>query len=198
MEQLRKEILLATNNEHKLKEYRQMLAPLGYIIECPKDLNVDSNPEEDGTTFKENAYIKAKAFIERVNRPVIADDSGLEVESLNGFPGIFSSRFAEKFSSYKEAQQALIKLAKESGSLKARFVCTICYLENINARPLFFEGECRGTLLEKPLGNNGFGYDPIFQCENGLCFGLASEEEKNKVSHRYNAIVKLATFLKIS
>ena len=140
MEFLRKEIALATNNPHKLREYREMLAPLGFIILCHRDLAIECDPEESGRDYRENSLIKARALSELVDMPVLSDDSGLEVDSLLGFPGLWSSRFAEKFRDYGEAQASLVRMGKEAGSLKARFVCTICYLEKKGARPLYFEG----------------------------------------------------------
>lgn len=198
MELLRKEILLATNNAHKLKEYRQILAPMGYIIVSPKDLGIVSDPEETGNTYRENAHLKALSFARKTHRPVIADDSGLEVDSLLRFPGVHSSRFGESFSSYEEAQHALIRMVKATPSSRARFICTICYLEKEDAKPLFFEGTCEGKIASECIGKNGFGYDPIFISDSGLPFGLAKEEEKNTISHRHNAITKLAVFLSIS
>ena len=198
MEFLRKEIVLATNNPHKLREYREMLGPLGFIVLCPRDLAIESDPEENGRNYRENSLIKARALSELSSLPVLADDSGLEVFSLLGFPGLLSSRFAERCGNYREAQSSLVRMGKDAGSLEARFVCTICYLEKKGARPLFFEGECRGRLLETPEGTNGFGFDPIFQAdEGGLKFGLATEEEKNRVSHRQDALRKLAVYLAI-
>lgn len=198
MEFLRKEIALATNNPHKLREYREMLAPLGFIILCPRDLAIECDPEESGRDYRENSLIKARALSELVDMPVLSDDSGLEVDSLLGFPGLWSSRFAEKFRDYGEAQASLVRMGKEAGSLKARFVCTICYLEKKGATPLYFEGECKGRLLDSPQGKNGFGFDAIFQSDEGsLMFGTATEEEKNRVSHRHDALRKLAIYLAI-
>ena len=198
MEFLREEIALATNNPHKLREYREMLSPLGYIVLCPKDLGIVCDPEESGRNYRENSLIKARALSEMVKMAVLADDSGLEVESLLGFPGLWSSRFADMFKHYGEAQSSLVRMGKEAGSLRARFACTICYLEKKGARPLYFEGECKGRLLEAPQGRNGFGFDPIFQSDEGpLMFGLATDEEKNRVSHRHDALRKLAVYLAI-
>lgn len=196
---MHKEIVLATGNKHKVEEYRKMLAPLGYVIYSTKDLNIDVDPEETGNTYKENAYIKAKSLRKLVKWPVIADDSGIEIEALDNFPGIHSSRFAESFGNdYKKTAEAVLEKLKDKTNRKASFHCCICLLEEENSKPLYFEGICPGEILEEIKGTNGFGYDPIFHSyENNLDFGTCSSEEKNEVSHRKKAIVKLATYLSI-
>src|SRR5574344_998185 len=196
---MNKEICLATNNKGKLKEYREMLSPLGYVIYCPKDLNIESEPEETGTTYFENAFIKAKALALKVPYPVIADDSGFEVLALGRFPGLHSSRYAATVGNdYQKAGAALVKKLKPTDSRAAEFHCVICYLEKPTAKPLYLEGICPGTILEKPQGNHGFGYDPFFHCtEADADFGLADEATKNKYSHRAKALTKLITYLAI-
>ena len=196
---MNKEICVATNNKGKLREYRELLAPMGYVIYSPNDLNITCDPEETGTTYRENAYIKAKAFASLVKFPVLADDSGLEIHALNGFPGIMSSRFAEQSGGYPNAYSIIQERLKDQNDRTAHFNCTICFLENITAKPLYFEGICQGTILHAPAGDHGFGYDPIFHCEEGdIDFGLADEDTKNKYSHRSKAIAKLRIFLAIS
>ena len=196
---MNKEICVATNNKGKLKEYREILAPMGYVIYSPADLNIELDPEESGSSYRENAYIKAKAFAEKVPFPVLADDSGLEIHALGAFPGLHSSRFAEEMGGYPNAYKEIFHRLEGKQDRSAHFSCTICYLENKSAKPFYFEGICPGTILEKPSGDHGFGYDPIFHCEEAdLDFGLASEEEKNRYSHRAKAIAKLKLFLAIS
>lgn len=195
---MNREILLATNNPGKLREYREILAPLGYTIYCPRDLNIDLDPEESGTTYRENSLIKAKAFREWVSFPVIADDSGFEVIALDDFPGLYSSRFAKECGTYPKAMMALNEKLGDNPNRSARFRCCICLLEKEDSKPLYFEGFCEGYLLPSPKGENGFGYDPIFHgTELDKDFGLISEEEKNQVSHRAKAIQKLAVYLAI-
>ena len=195
---MNKEICVATNNKGKLQEYRELLAPMGYVIYSPKDLNIDCDPTEDGDSYRENAYIKAKAFAEKVPFPVLADDSGLEIHALGAFPGIFSSRFADDCGGYPQAYKEIFNRLEGQEDRTAHFNCTICYLENISAKPLYFEGKCPGRILNEPHGDHGFGYDPIFHCDEAdLDFGIASEKEKNRFSHRAKAIAKLKMFLAI-
>ena len=193
-----KPIVLATNNPHKLQEYREILAPMGYVIYGTKDLNIDCDPPEIGNTYEENAYIKAKALRNLVPYPVISDDSGLEIEALDNFPGIHSARFASQFKNYKEAMEEILKRMKDEENRNAAFHCTICLLENKDSKPLFFTGICPGKILDHIEGEHGFGYDPIFfSNEANMPFGLAKKEIKNKYSHRKKALEKLALYLAI-
>ena len=192
------EILLATNNKHKLEEYRQMLAPLGYVIYSISDLNLNIEVEETGSTYEENAYLKAKKLAELVPFPVISDDSGIEIEALDNKPGLFSSRYMDSFESKEKCFEEVINKTKEKQNNKAQFVCCICYLKSKDAKPLYFKGYCPGHILEQPEGTNGFGYDPIFFSEEAnMPFGTAPSEIKNKFSHRSKALTKLKVFLVI-
>ena len=193
------EICLATNNKGKLREYREILAPMGFLIYCPSDLGITSDPEETAETYRENAYIKALALAKKVPFPVIADDSGLEIAALGNFPGLHSSRFAESCGGYREAYKEINRRLEGKDDRSAAFRCCICYLENPSAKPLYFEGICPGYILPAPRGDHGFGYDPIFHCEEGdIDFGIADEETKNAYSHRNKAIAKLKIFLAIN
>lgn len=195
---MNKQICLATNNKGKLREYREMLAPMGFVIYSPSDLNINLDVDETGCDYRENSYLKAKAFRELVPFPVIADDSGLEVLSLDEFPGLRSARFALECGGYPQAYEELFRRL-EGKDRAARFRCCICYLSEPDAKPLYFEGFCPGYILEAPHGQNGFGYDPIFHCDEAdIDFGVADEETKNKFSHRAKAIAKLRVFLAIS
>ncbi len=196
---MNKEICLATNNKGKLREYREILAPMGFVIYCPSDLGLDIDPEETGTNYRENSFIKARALSEVVNMPVIADDSGLEVNALGRFPGLFSSRFAKDCGGYPEAYAEINRRLEGKEDRSAQFVCCICYLEKKDAKPLYFEGECPGFILPSSVGSNGFGYDPLFHAsEIDTDLGVTPEEIKNKISHRAKAIRKLEIFLAIS
>ncbi len=193
---MNKQIVLATSNPGKLAEYREILAPGGYTIYSPKDLNIDCDPEENGTNYRENAFIKAKALRKLVPFPVIADDSGLEINALDKYPGLHTARHRAQFSSYPEAWQDLIDKLQGKEDRSAQFVCCICLLEEENGTPRYFEGVCPGRILEKPHGENGFGYDPIFHSdEANIDFGIASPDIKNTFSHRGKAIKKLQLFL---
>ncbi|MBP5091368.1 MAG: RdgB/HAM1 family non-canonical purine NTP pyrophosphatase [Bacilli bacterium] len=196
---MNKEIVIATNNRGKQKEYLEMLNPIGYMVLTPRDLCVESNPEENGKDYRENSYIKALSLSRLVHRPVIADDSGFEVEALDGFPGLHSSRFADEFGGdYRKAGEALNEKLGDNPNRNAKFHCCICLLENENDKPLFFEGDFKGQLLKDKKGDNGFGYDPFFHSEElNLDMGLASDETKNKVSHRAKALSKLLVYLAI-
>jgi XTP/dITP diphosphohydrolase len=198
---MNKEIVLATHNANKVREYRELLAPLGYVIYSAKDLNIDDEPVEDGKTYAENAYIKAKALRSLVKWPVIADDSGIEIKALGDhFPGLRSARWAEEIGKgdYAVVDHKVIELLKNAKDRSAEYHCCICLLENIASKPLFFEGICPGHILKEVKGDHGFGYDPIFHYDEGdLDFGVCSEEEKNAVSHRARALQKLVVYLAI-
>lgn len=191
---MNKPLLLSTNNKGKLKEYRDILAPKGYLIYCPSDLGIEIEVEETGKTFRENSLLKAQALSEYVNIPVIADDSGLCIDALDDFPGLYSARYASSLGGYQSAYEDLNKKLKDKDR-KAHFHCCICLLEK-DKKPLYFEGDCPGEILSEPKGSNGFGYDPIFfSTELNKAFGEASEQEKDAVSHRAKAIAKLSIYL---
>ena len=194
---MNKQIFLATNNKGKLAEYREILAPMGFVIYSPKDLNIDLDVEETGTTYRENSFLKANAFRKIVPFPVLSDDSGLEINALNNFPGLFSSRFAESCGGYPQAYEELFRRL-QGKDRSAHFRCCICYVESPDAKPLYFEGICPGRILNAPSGDHGFGYDPIFHCDEiDQDFGLVDEATKNKYSHRAKALQKLKLFFAI-
>lgn len=190
------ELVVATNNAHKIKEYQEMF--LGYNIKfySMKDLGIVCNPEENGKTYEENSLIKAAALAKLTKLPVIADDSGLNVVALNNFPGIYSSRYADSYGGNKVANLELIKKLKPYEDKSAFFACLIT-LMNVEEKPVQFKGICRGKILDKPVGEGGFGYDPIFYSnEAKIAFGEASPEIKNKYSHRAKAVNQLIEYLK--
>ncbi len=194
-------IIVATTNRGKLREIERILTPLGYeVVEPPGRLEV----EERGTTFLENAYLKAKAYYERFGLPSLADDSGLVVEALGGYPGVFSSRFhsiefggrEEVSGSADEANiRKLLRLLKGERNRRAKFVaCVVLYSGD---RGIFAEGECRGSVAESPRGSGGFGYDPIFVPEGyDRTMAQLTPQEKDRISHRGRALRKLADLLK--
>ena len=185
--------LLATNNVHKAQEFREILNPLGIEIVTPKDLGLNIDPEENGKTFRENSLIKAKAFFEASGLTTIADDSGLCIEALDGKPGIYSARFATENGGYPAVFEVLNK-ELEGKKRDAKFHCCICLYDGL--KPLYFEGDCPGYLLDKPVGQCGFGYDPIFHCnEDNVDFGTAPEDVKNKYSHRSKALKQFVSYL---
>jgi XTP/dITP diphosphohydrolase len=196
---MNREIVIATHNANKVREYRELLAPLGYVLHSAKDLNIFAEPEETGKTYAENAYIKAKALRDLVKWPVIADDSGLEIKALGGFPGLFSARFAESLGGdYQIVDQEILRRMEDLKDREAAYHCCICLLEQSDSTPLFFEGVCEGSILPEVKGTKGFGYDPIFRYDKGeLNFGECSEQAKNAVSHRALALKKLLKYLAI-
>ncbi len=190
------ELVVATNNAHKVKEYQEMF--LGYDIKfySMKDLGIKCDPAEDGNSYEENSLIKASALAKLTKLPVIADDSGLNVVALNNFPGIYSSRYADSFGGNQVANLELIKKLKPYEDKSAFFSCLIT-LMNVEDKPIQFKGICKGRILDKPHGEGGFGYDPIFYSDEAkIPFGEASPEIKNKYSHRAKAVEQLIEYLK--
>lgn len=193
------EIVLATNNKHKLQEVRAFLSPHKIVVYGLNDLNLKpENVEENGKNYYENALIKAKSVAKLCDLPIIADDSGLEIEALDNEPGLHSARYAESLGGHANAINEILKRLENKNNRKARFVCDIV-LVNESDKPLLFEGIAPGEIADAPLGEGGFGYDPIFQSsEINKRFSELTQEEKNKVSHRGKALLKLLTYLRIS
>ena len=190
------ELVVATNNAHKVKEYQEMFEGYDIKFYSMKDLGIVCNPVEDGETYEANSLIKASALAKLTKLPVIADDSGLNVVALNNFPGIHSSRFADSFGGNKVANLELIKKLQPYEDKSAFFTCLIT-LMNVEDKPVQFRGICKGHILDKPVGDGGFGYDPIFYSEEAnMAFGEASPEIKNKYSHRAKAVQQLVEYLK--
>ena len=192
------ELLVATNNTHKLTEIRQILSPFHITVYGLNDLNINvGDIVEDGKTYYENALIKAGA-IQRVSKmPIIADDSGLEIKALGNKPGLYSARYAEECGGHANAIKQIVK-DLEGKDRSARFVCDIV-LVNVEDKPLLFEGIVPGKVGYEPDGDTGFGYDPIFICDElNKSYASLTKEEKNRVSHRGKALKKLLTYLKIN
>ncbi|KGP90900.1 nucleoside-triphosphate diphosphatase [Pontibacillus chungwhensis BH030062] len=187
-----KKIIVATHNEGKVREFRQLFSK--YNIETLSLDDLDRNlpeVEETGETFEENAELKARTISSILNVPVIADDSGLEVDALNGSPGVYSARYAgEPKDDQKNLDKVLLELKGENNRT-ARFVCVLAL--SIPGQSVVFErGTCEGHLLEEPQGGSGFGYDPIF-VPDGYTATMAEigADEKNKISHRSQALSKM-------
>lgn len=192
------EIVLATNNKHKLQEVRGFLAPHKIVVYGLNDLNLrPENVDENGKDYFENALLKAQAVAKLTDIPIIADDSGLEIEALNNEPGLHSARYAESLGGHANAIQEILKRLEGKDNRKARFVCDIVLL-NDGEGIRRFEGIAEGVIANAPLEGNGFGYDPIFQStEINKRFSELTQEEKNKVSHRGKALGKLLSYLRI-
>ncbi|MFF2755096.1 XTP/dITP diphosphatase [Psychrobacillus sp. NPDC058041] len=189
-----KNIIIATKNKGKAKDFEALFGPLGYEVLTLHDVADDMDVEETGTTFEENALIKATALSERLQTMVIADDSGLEIDALDGRPGIYSARYAgEEKSDEANIDRVLEELINvEKSERTARFVCAIAVVSP-NLEPLTVRGTCEGVIAKERKGTNGFGYDPIFYVpsENRMMAELSSDE-KGAISHRGNAIKKLS------
>lgn len=190
-----KEILIATSNAHKVEEFSRMLSPLGYQVKSLLDIEEPIEIEENGTTFAENALIKARSVHACLHRAVISDDSGLAVDALDGAPGVYSARFLGRDTDYKIKNQYIIDKVKgkERG---AQFVCAIGYVEE-NGEEHVFIGEVHGEIATEMIGEKGFGYDPIFYYPPyHTTLANVSEDQKNAISHRGKALEKLLAFLK--
>lgn len=192
------EILVATNNAHKLKEIRQILSPHHITVYGMKDLNIDiGEVEENGKTYQENALIKALALQKVSKMPIIADDTGLEIVSMNNEPGLYTARYASSLGGHAEAFKDIFKRI-EGKDRTAYFVCSIVLL-NVEKRPLKFEARIPGHIAKEVTFGDGFGYDPIFICDEvNKTYAEMGQEEKNRVSHRGKALNKLLTYLKIN
>lgn len=184
--------VIATHNKHKLQELQRILTPLG-IEAVTADL---SEVEETGTTFAENACLKAKAACKETGLPAVADDSGLEVDALDGRPGVYSARYAGEGATDAQRIEKLLGELSEVPAEKrgARFVSAICCVFP-NGDILRAEGECPGSIAFVPAGEDGFGYDPIFLCGEKT-FAQMTDAEKDAVSHRGKALEKFNLVLK--
>lgn len=187
-----KEILIATHNLHKKEEIQQILGE-DFTVKSLTDFGIHDEIVEDGKSFEENAEIKAKFCFLKTGIPSIGDDSGLCVEALNGRPGIFSARYAGDHDFGKNIEKVLSELKGETNR-KAYFITVLCYYDEKGAQ--FFGGQVFGKILKENKGHQGFGYDPVF-VPNGYDKTFAEMEaaEKNKISHRKNALDKLLEFL---
>ena len=192
-----KNLTLATHNAHKLQEFQDYLTPLGILVHGQNEFVDHLEVEETGKTYEENAYLKAKAVLPYSPYPVLADDSGIEIQALGpSFPGIYSARYLESLdaNSLKADQKILEKLQNEQNR-DAAFHCVLVLLSKDEKK--VFEGVCEGSILPAIKGEKGFGYDPIFHSKEGnINFGECDEATKSKYSHRGKAIEKLLEYLK--
>ena len=190
-------VIIATKNEGKVREFKTLLDPLGFQPVSMTEAGADPEIIEDGDTFEENAHIKAKAVRSLTNLPVIADDSGLEVEFLNGAPGIYSARYAGENATDSERNQKLLEEMQgvDRPLRNARFVCAIYFILD-DKKEYCVTGTLEGFIGEEPQGENGFGYDPIFMIDEDKSLAEVSDREKNRISHRARAMEKLAAELK--
>lgn len=193
-----KRIIFATANEGKMREVREILSDLNYEIVSMKEAGIKLHIEENGTSFEENAVIKAKAIMELTKEIVLADDSGLEVDYLNKEPGIYSARFLGEDTSYQIKNQyildKLLKVPQEQRT--ARFVCAIA-CATADGIIVTKRATIEGRIAQETAGENGFGYDPIFYVPEYQCTTAElTMEQKNQISHRAKALIKIKPFLK--
>ena len=188
-------IILASNNKNKLKELKSLLEPKGFEVISQREAGVDKEAEENGTTFEENALIKARAIYGIMKCAVIADDSGLEVDALNGEPGVYSHRYAGENATDSDRCDKVLGLMKDVADAEstARFVCAVAYIDS-DGKESVVRGTCEGVIGREKRGSNGFGYDPIFYVGE-KSFAQLSEEEKNGISHRGNALKKFILYI---
>ncbi|MGN8645687.1 XTP/dITP diphosphatase [Gracilibacillus sp. HCP3S3_G5_1] len=194
-----KKIIIATKNKGKMKDFKSLFEPLGIEVISLLDLTepIDNIPET-GVTFEENAAIKAEAIADKYKIPVIADDSGIEIDTLNGAPGVYSARYAGEDKDDKaNLEKVLLEMRGISEPERSgRFVCVLA-LAQPGKQTIFTRGECEGTIGEQAIGKNGFGYDPIFYpIGSTKTMAEMTPEEKNLISHRRKALDKMKKWVK--
>ena len=190
------EIVLATNNAHKLQEMRAILGGFFDKMYSLAELGIDVDVEETGSTLEENSYIKAKAICDLTGKIALADDTGLMVDALDGAPGVYSARYAGDEHNDANNRALLLKNLQNASDRTAHFgtVITICYP---NGKTVSAEGRVDGYITTEERGTNGFGYDSLFfSTELGKTFAEASQDEKNSVSHRGRALRNMVEKLK--
>jgi XTP/dITP diphosphohydrolase len=186
-------LIAATKNKGKLEEITQLLAQFPYEIVSMEQIGIVDNIEENGSTFEENALIKAKSIWKVTGETVIADDSGLEVDYLDGAPGIYSARYAGEGAADADKNRKLLDAMEGVPADKrtARFVCAIAVVF-ADGTSVSVRGVCEGYIVTKPSGSNGFGYDPLFCVpEFGMTIAQMDSDIKNSISHRGNALRKI-------
>ena len=193
-----KKIIIATKNQGKVREFEAMLAPLGYQVQSLLDFPGSIDVEETGQTFEENSILKAEAISKEYQLMTIADDSGLEIDYLNGEPGVYSARYAGPQKNDQANIDAVLKKLEnvELGQRQARFVCALAI--SVPGQPTqTVVGTCEGYIAKERKGQGGFGYDPIFVIDNsGKTMAELTKEEKNTISHRADALRKIKDVLK--
>ncbi|MCG8316438.1 MAG: XTP/dITP diphosphatase [Pseudomonadales bacterium] len=192
------ELVVATGNPGKLKEIDQLLKPLGFVVKGQKEFSV-VEAEETGLTFVENAIIKARNTAQQTGRAALADDSGLEVDALQGEPGIYSARYAGVSASDHDNNEKLLAALESTpeAQRKARFQCVMVFLRHPkDPTPIICQGTWEGQIGFNPKGNNGFGYDPLFFVPEQNCMSAELPPEiKNQLSHRGKALQQMIAAL---
>lgn len=192
-------IIIGTNNGHKVREIQEILD--GFEFVTPQEIGLNLDIEETGETFLENAIIKAKAFSQASGLPALADDSGLVVDALDGAPGVHSHRYSPKPNASDSDRRAFLleNLKNKERPWTARFCCAAVIYDSDSKKLVSATGKCEGVIIPDERGSGGFGYDPVFLIpDTGLTLAEMSEEQKNAISHRGNAMRALKENLKIN
>ena len=188
-------VVLATRNPHKVVEMQRLLEPAGIVVEAlPDELEL---PPEDGTTFADNALVKARTAAAGTGRPSIADDSGIEATALGGAPGIRSARFAGESATDEDNLSKLV--AEAPADSRLRYVCALAYVNPETGEERVFFGDCRGRMARERAGSNGFGYDPVFVPDatgDNRTMAELTDAEKDAISHRGHAVRALTRWLR--
>jgi XTP/dITP diphosphohydrolase len=189
-----KTLLFASGNKHKIEEINAVLSPLGYQVKGLHDLGIMEDIPETGATLDENAAIKAAYLYQKFGEDCFADDTGLEVEALNGAPGVYSARYAGAPKSDAKNMEKLLGALQTATNRKAQFRTVFCLIEG--RKQSFFEGKVSGSIASEPSGSAGFGYDPVFvPAGETRTFAQMSAANKNKISHRARAVAALMDYL---
>jgi len=190
------ELLIATNNAGKLAEYRAILACLRLTLLSLTDVGITVDVPETGTTFDENAAMKATEYARLTSLPTLADDSGLVIDHLGGRPGIYSARYAGEDATDRDRIDKVLAEMTSAADRSARFVCVAALADSSGEIIASVNGTCEGVLTTEPRGSSGFGYDPIFlPADFDKTFAELDPETKNRISHRQNAALKIIPFL---
>lgn len=190
-----KELFLASGNPHKIEELHQILEPLGIKLSSTHDFPDAPEVEEDQPDLKGNALKKARFWHQKTGLPSLADDTGLEVDALNGAPGVYSARYAGEDATYQDNVEKLLGKLKDENNRNAQFRTVIAFVTD--HEQYLFEGVCKGEILRASKGSKGFGYDPVFRpIGYNQTFAELDSEEKNKISHRGRALQKFLEFIK--
>lgn len=189
-------IFLASGNPHKIEELKQILNPMGIKLKSTLDFSDADEVDEDQPGLEGNALKKARHWYNETGLPSLADDTGLEVDALDGAPGVYSARYAGENATYEENTQKLLQELKGESDRSAQFRTVIAFIDQSGEEHLF-GGVCRGEIITEKRGEKGFGYDPVFVPEGyHKTFAEISSEAKNRISHRGLAIQKFIEYLK--
>jgi XTP/dITP diphosphohydrolase len=187
-------LFLASGNPDKIRELKDLLEPLGCVLKSVSDVSGNNDVKEDQETLKGNALKKARYWHLKTGLPALADDTGLEVDALDGAPGVYSARYAGESVTYRDNVNKLLEEMRDKTNRAARFRTVIALAGD---EEIFFEGVCEGEITKKPEGDSGFGYDPVFRPEGyEKTFAELRRDEKNRISHRGKALKKLVDYLR--